>query len=369
MANQMEAQNMPVKAAPKIVIVHNRFALGNSSWKFIGAGIVVFILTAICLAFCSPYLYLFVTSFKSAGQLSEPTTPLFPSDVATFNYQNQDLDLYYVPINGARQVLALYKPGRTSATFIDPQHPDAPPIEWEGRTRTLDKVFIPAWHPENYTTAIQSIDFLRLLLNTLVVAIIGALGAVSSAALVAYGFTRFRVPFGGVLFTLVMSTIILPPQVTIIPTFIFFQRIGWTGTLLPLIIPHFFGNAYNIFLLRQYFMGMPYELDEAAKVDGASPWQVFTRIILPNSRLALASVFMLHFLFAWNDFYNPLIFLSGNENSYVISLGLQKFLQLHNGQPNLLSSVSLLAMLLPLIMFFLAQKTFMQGIVLTGVEK
>jgi multiple sugar transport system permease protein len=157
--------------------------------------------------------------------------------------------------------------------------------------------------------------------------------------------------------------------VTVIPTFILFQRIGWTGTLLPLIVPHFFGNAYNIFLLRQYFMGMPYELDEAAKVDGASPWQVFTRIILPNSRLALASVFLLHFLFAWNDFYSPLIFLSGNENSYVISLGLQRFLQLHNGQPNLLMGASLLSMILPLVLFFLAQKTFMQGIVLTGVEK
>jgi multiple sugar transport system permease protein len=157
--------------------------------------------------------------------------------------------------------------------------------------------------------------------------------------------------------------------VTIIPMFIFFQKLGWTGTLLPLIVPHFFGNAYNIFLLRQYFMGMPYELDEAAKIDGASAWEVFTQIILPNSRLALSAVFMLHFLFAWNDFYNPLIFLSGNEKANVLSLGLSKFLQLHDSQPNLLMGASLLTMILPLVLFFLAQKTFMQGIVLTGVEK
>jgi multiple sugar transport system permease protein len=330
---------------------------------------VVAILTVICLIYCAPYLYLLMASFKSAGQLSEPTSPLTPSDAATFTFQGQQLPLYYVTTDSQTRVLASIKQSRDSAMFIDPQNPSDKPIQWEGRVRTLNKVCYPSRHPENYLKAMQSIDFLRQLVNTLAVALIGATGAVSSAALVAYGFTRFRIPRGEVLFLLVMSTIILPPQVTIIPTFIFFQRIGWTGTLLSLIVPHFFGNAYNIFLLRQYFLGMPYELDEAAKVDGASPWQVFRHIILPNSRLALAAVFLLHFLFVWNDFYSPLIFLSGSENSYVISLGLQKFLQLHNGQPNLLSGASLLAMLLPLVLFFLAQKTFMQGIVLTGVEK
>jgi multiple sugar transport system permease protein len=353
----------------KLVVVHNRFQLGTSTWKFIGAGIVIAILSAIALVCCTPYLYMATTSFKSTQQLSEPNNPLLPGDVATFAYQGKSLELYNVPMDGQTRVLALLTAKRTSAVFVDPQNPDAAPVELDVRVRALSKVFASSWHPENYSEAMNSINYGRLLLNTLVVALIGALGAVSAAALVAYGFTRFRIPFGEVLFLLVMSTIILPPQVTVIPTFILFQRIGWTGTLLPLIVPHFFGNAYNIFLLRQYFMGMPYELDEAAKVDGASPWQVFTRIILPNSRLALASVFLLHFLFAWNDFYSPLIFLSGNENSYVISLGLQRFLQLHNGQPNLLMGASLLSMILPLVLFFLAQKTFMQGIVLTGVEK
>jgi multiple sugar transport system permease protein len=354
----------------RLVVVHNQFRLGMSSWRFIASGIVIAILSVISIIYCAPYLYLLTTSFKSAGQLSEPTSPLLPSETVTFNYEGQSLPLYYVPLDtGETRQLALLKQNRDAATFIDPQNPSAEPIVWPGRVRALSKVFVPSWHPENYVQAVQQVDFPRLMLNTLAVSVIGALGAVSSAALVAYGFSRFRIPFGEVLFLLVMSTIILPPQVTIIPTFILFRRIGWTGTLLPLIVPHFFGNAYNIFLLRQYFMTMPYELDEAAKVDGASPWQVFTQIILPNSRLALASVFLLHFLFAWNDFYYPLIFLSGNESSYVISLGLQKFLQLHGGQPNLLSGVSLLAMLLPLALFFLAQKTFMQGIVLTGVEK
>lgn len=360
--------------ATQTAIVHTRFWLGISAWKFITAGVVIGILSTICIVYCAPYLYMFTASFKSTGQFSDPTSPLWPADSENFTYNGDDLPLYYVPIadpTGKIQTrtLALLEPQRDSATFIDPQNPDADPITWQGRIRTLSKVFVPSWHPENYITASQAIDLPRLLLNTLTVAIVGAIGAVSSAALVAYGFTRFRIPFGEVLFMLVMSTIILPVQVTIIPTFILFQRIGWTGTLIPLILPHFFGNAYNIFLLRQYFMGMPFELDEAAKVDGASPWQVFTQIILPNSRMALAAVFLLHFLFAWNDFYAPLIFLSGNENSYVVSLGLQKFLQLHAGQPNLLAGASLMVMLLPLILFFLAQKIFMQGIVLTGVEK
>lgn len=355
--------------ATRVIVVHNRFQLGWSAWKFIGAGIVIAILSIICIIYCAPYLFVFMTSFKSAGQFSEPTAPLWPAEAASYSYKGQDLPLYYVPLDSGTQVLALLTPKRTSATFIDPQHPEVAPIEWQGRVRALSRVFNANWHPENYLEAGRQIDFPRLLINTLAVSIIGAIGAVSSAALVAYGFTRFRIPFGEILFLLVMSTIILPPQVTIIPTFIVYQRIGWTGTLLPLIIPHFFGNAYNIFLLRQYFMGMPFELDEAAKVDGASPWQVFTQIILPNSRTALAAVFLLHFLFAWNDFYAPLIFLAGNESSSVLSVGLQHFLQLHNSQPNLLMGASLLAMLLPLVMFFLAQKTFMQGIVLTGVEK
>ncbi|MEP7285048.1 MAG: carbohydrate ABC transporter permease [Chloroflexota bacterium] len=360
--------------ATRTVIVHNRFQLGTSAWKFISVGLIIAILSAICIVYCAPYVYLLMTSFKSAGQLSEANSPLLPSDAVNFTYQGKDLPLYYVPIPDATggtqtRTLALVQPQRDSATFLDPEHPDAPPITWSGRIRTLSKVFTPSFHPENYLTAAAQLDLPRLLLNTLTVSIVGALGAVSAAALVAYGFTRFRLPFGEILFLLVMSTIVLPPQVTIIPTFILFQRLGWTGTLIPLILPHFFGNAYNIFLLRQYFMGMPAELDEAAKVDGASPWQVFTKIILPNSRLALAAVFLLHFLFAWNDFYTPLIFLSGNQNSYVLSLGLQKFVQLHSGQANLLTGAALLAMLLPLVLFFMSQKTFMQGIVLTGVEK
>src|SRR5260221_1941295 len=360
--------------AGRIVIVHNRFQLGRSAWKFIAAGTVIGILSTICIIYCAPYLYLFMTSFKSAGQLSEPTSPLWPADAATFNYQGKDLTLYDVPVlnkSGSTKPRpwGILHQSRDSATFIDPQTPDAAPIKGQGRIRTMDKVFVRNWHPENYVAAAQGSDLPRLLLNTLVVAIVGALGAVSSAALVAYGFTRFRIPFGEILFIIVMSTIILPVQVTIIPTFILFQRIGWIGTLIPLILPHFFGNAYNIFLLRQYFMGMPFELDEAAKVDGASPWQVFTQIILPNSRTALAAVFLLHFLFAWNDFYAPLIFLSGNPNSYVVSLGLERFLQLHSSQPNLLAGASLLVMIVPLVLFFLAQNIFMQGIVLTGVEK
>jgi multiple sugar transport system permease protein len=353
----------------RFVYVHNRFQLGPTAGKFIGIGVIIGVLTAICVVFCAPYAFLFTTSLKSAQQLSDPTSPLWPSEALTFNYQGQDLPLYYVPFSDGTKVLALFKTGRDSSQFIDPDHADAAPVVWQGRIRALSKVWTPSLHPENYLEAMRSIDFVRIMFNTLLVAIVGALGATISAALVAYGFTRFRIPFGEILFLLVMSTIILPPQVTIIPTFIVFQKIGWTGTLLPLIVPHFFGNAYNIFLLRQYFMGMPYELDEAAKVDGASPWQVFLRIIVPNSRTALSAVFLLHFLFAWNDFYNPLIYLSGNESNYVISLALQKFVQLHSGQLNLLMSASLLAMILPLVLFFLAQRTFMQGIVLTGVEK
>src|SRR5215475_10730143 len=133
----------------KIVFVHNRFQLGVSSWKFIIAGIVIAILSTICIIYCAPYVYLLTTSLKSAGQLSEPTSPFLPSDPQTFNYQGQDLPLYNVPIDGQNRVLALLKTGRTSATFIDPNQPQSDPITWNGRVRTLDKVFTPNWHFEN----------------------------------------------------------------------------------------------------------------------------------------------------------------------------------------------------------------------------
>jgi multiple sugar transport system permease protein len=186
---------------------------------------------------------------------------------------------------------------------------------------------------------------------------------------VAYGFTRFNIPYGNVLFIILLATIMLPPQVTQIPTYIVYRELGWIGTLAPLIVPHFFANAYNVFLLRQYMMGIPLELDDAARVDGANPLQILWHVIIPAARPAMAASYLFHFLFAWNDFQQPLIYIGGNEKNQVLAVGLQRFTQIYSQQQNLQMAAGILTMLVPLAIFFVAQRIFMQGVVITGVEK
>jgi multiple sugar transport system permease protein len=186
---------------------------------------------------------------------------------------------------------------------------------------------------------------------------------------VAYGFTRFRIPGKSILFMVLVSTMILPTFVTIVPTYILFERIGWTGTMLPLIVPHFFANAYNVFVLRQYFLTIPREMDEAAMIDGAGPIRTLTSVILPQSIPALIAVGIFHFMWAWNDFFGPLLYLSTEQELQPISIAIQGFNARFSARPHLVQSSALLGLVVPLVLFFLAQRVFMRGIVFTGVEK
>ena len=213
------------------------------------------------------------------------------------------------------------------------------------------------------------IDFPRLFFNTLVIALTGLFGTLISCICVAYAFARFPIPGKNILFIVLLGTIILPQQVTLIPTYIFFSELGWVGTWLPLIVPHFFANAYNVFLLRQYFMTLPREIDEAALIDGAGPLHILTRIIIPQSWPAIVAVGIFHFVFAWNDFFGPLIYLLGQPDLQPISVGVQIFNFQYGPRPELVQATSFMAMLLPLIIFFFAQKVFMRGVVITGVDK
>ncbi|WP_345299160.1 carbohydrate ABC transporter permease [Candidatus Villigracilis affinis] len=174
-------------------------------------------------------------------------------------------------------------------------------------------------------------------------------------------------PWLNVLFLLLLSTIMLPSQVRLIPIYIFYQKLGWVNTLLPLIVPQFFANAYDVFLLRQFFMTIPLELDDAAKIDGANPLQVLLYIILPQARPALVSVGIFHFLYAWNDFYEPLIFLHTREN-WTLAVGLQTFDALYTINTHLIMAVSVLMIFPPILLFFFSQKIFTQGVVFSGVK-
>lgn len=280
-----------------------------------------------------------------------------------------DFDIYNVSIDGEMRQLALAEDKRNWSLFLDPENPDGEPIYWEGSWRTLEPVvaITPRW--ENYREAWDLIHFPRLFRNTMVIAIVGMIGTLISSVIVAYGFARFPIPGKNILFIILISTIILPAQVTLVPTFAFFAKIGWTGTWLPLIVPHFFANAYNVFLLRQFFMTLPRELDEAAMIDGANPLQILLRIIIPLSWPAIVTVGLFHFVFAWNDFFNPLIYLLDKPKLQPISVGVQAFNFRFSTHPEYVQATSLMAMVVPLVIFFLLQRVFMRGIVITGVEK
>jgi multiple sugar transport system permease protein len=166
-----------------------------------------------------------------------------------------------------------------------------------------------------------------------------------------------------------ISTIFLPATVTLIPTYTFFVKIHWVGTWLPLIVPAFFANAYDVFLLRQYFMILPRDLDEAAMIDGAGPLRILWLVILPQSLPALVAITVFHIVWAWNDFFGPLIYLSTKPNLQPISVALSQFNGIYSTKPTLVQAGALMAMIAPLILFALAQRFFVQGIVITGVEK
>lgn len=330
---------------------------------------VTSIALVILLMYLMPFVYSFVTSLKTKEQVTDIAAPLLPSQPERFSYGGRDVPVVTVPLAEGMKKLALVKPGRQSSVFIDPTDPTTGEITWEGSWRTLKPVYSRSLTWSNYPKAFRTINFLRMLGYTLMYAIVTTIASTFSAAIVAYGFSRFRFPYQNLLFLILISTIILPPQVTLVPTYAFFFALGWIGTWLPLIVPTFFSNAYNVFLLRQYFLTIPTEIEDAASIDGAGPIQTFFRIILPQSIPALIAVSLFHFFFAWNDFFGPLIYLAGNLEAQPISTGLQRFNGLYSAEPQLIQAASILTMIIPLLMFFFAQRYFMQGVVVTGVEK
>jgi len=213
----------------------------------------------------------------------------------------------------------------------------------------------------------RSVTCVTYLMNTLLVAALGVTGTVLSSALVAYGLSRVQWRGREALFTITLSTMMIPFPVLMIPLYSVFRALGWIGTLLPLWVPACFGGAFNIFLLRQFFLTIPSELSEAARIDGCSELAIFFRIILPLARPALSVVALFHFLFVWNDFLGPLIYLTRPE-TFTLALGLQQYQSQNGGsEHHLLMAASALLVLPIILLFFFAQRTFIQGISTTGM--
>lgn len=333
-------------------------------------GSVTLFASMILVAYLMPFAYMLVTSFKDRDQIvASARGPVLPVDPLKFEHEGKSLDVVKVEIDGDVRQLALHTKGRQESVLIDPADPAAPPITWQGSWRTLDPVYVFAPRTGNFAEAWNGIAFPRLLFNTAFIAFTGMIGTLLSCIMVAYAFARFPLPFKGVLFLILIATIILPKQVLLVPTYAFFDLIGWTGTWLPLIIPHFFANAFNVFLLRQYFLQLPRELDEAAMIDGAGPLRILTSVIVPQSYPVLIAVALFHIVFAWNDYFEPLLYTLGRPDLQPISVGIQQFNFIYSQQPHLIQATALLGMILPVLLFFFSQRFFMRGVVITGVDK
>lgn len=349
----------------------------NSVWfdkqikQFGATALVTLFTTMLAVAFLTPFFYSALTSVKDRDQIvASARGSIWPVDQNTYMYEGEELGIYKVPMpDGSIRELALVDKGRQSSDFIDPAAPDAGLVNWEGSWRTLDPVeeLAPRW--ENFPTAWEEINFPLLVRNTLAIALIGVIGTLISSIAVAYAFARFPLPFKRTLFFLLISTIILPTQVTLIPTYTLYARIGWVGTWLPLLVPHFFANAYNVFLLRQYFLTLPKELDEAAMIDGAGPLRILMSVIIPQSWPVIVAVSLFHIVFAWNDYFAPLIYLLGKPDLIPISIGIQNFNFQYGSKPHMIQATALMGLAFPVVVFFLAQRVFMRGVVITGVEK
>jgi multiple sugar transport system permease protein len=253
------------------------------------------------------------------------------------------------------------------------------PFGWMFSTalKPIEQVFDfpPTWIPqpvmwENFWIGWTHVPMTRYLLNTLYITIVAIVGVVASSSLVAYGFARLRAPGKEILFLLLLSTMMLPQQVTLIPNFLFFKLLGWLNTYKPLLAPAFTGIPFFIFLLRQFYMTIPLELDDAARIDGCGALGIFWRIMLPLAKPAVATVAIFVFFNRWNSFLWPLIYLRSPEK-YTLAVGLSFF---HSQQAgalthwNWLMAVTLLVAIPPLLVFFFAQRYFVQGIALTGIK-
>jgi len=228
----------------------------------------------------------------------------------------------------------------------------------------IPKVFV--W--DNYPHVFRMIPFMTFFKNSVIVSSLAVLGELLSASLVAFSFARLRFPGRNFLFLLVLATMMIPYPVTMVPTFIMFNLLHMVGTFLPLVLPPYFGPAFSIFLLRQFFMTINLELDEAAKVDGASEFLIYSRIVLPLSKPVLATVAIFSFMANWNDFLNPLIYLS-DSNMYTLALGVNFLRSFRGGGDLPLQMAASVMFIAPcVLLFIIAQRSIVKGIVATGIK-
>ena len=330
------------------------------------------------LFFLLPFLWMLITALKSSQDVFHTPPRWLPYDNVRVEVNGELLPLYNVQTETGLRQLAAVQIVEGVGTFVDPANPGQT-VEYEiqqGTTKIAEPVMAISFRWQNFPDAMNrgsrpsvGASFWVYFRNSLIIAFFAILGTLLSNAPVAYAFARIKFPGRDLLFILVLATMMLPFQVTMIPLYLLFNNfLGWGDTFLPLIIPTFFANAYDVFLLRQFFRTIPEEMCDAARVDGASEWQIFTRLVIPLSVPVLATVTVFTFLWAWNDFTGPLLFLTSPRN-FTMALGLQDFQSQRTMVWNQLMAASVIFTVPIIIAFFFAQKTFIQGIKLTGSKE
>jgi multiple sugar transport system permease protein len=347
---------------------HNYLSL--RSWETLGGGLFNLFIFLMLFIYLFPLVFIVATSLMEGPQLTDRNAPAYPSQLVRYEYQGKKYTVYNVPLpDGEVRQLALVEPGRTSSQFIDPKNPEAGLIVWEGNWRQLIGVYRFYVTLDNFTSLFGPLRIPQMIQNTLMMTLIAEIGVLLSSIIVAYGFSRFPLPGGDLLFYVLIATILIPEKVTLIPTYFFFVRIlHWEGTWLPILVPFFFGNAVYIFLLRQNFKSIPKDLDEAAMLDGAGPLRILFQVILPQSWPTVITVSLLHFFYMWNETRQAALYLSISRDIAPISFGVQSFQSLRPIQ-NQLQAGALILMIVPVIVLLISQRYFMRDIVVTGMEK
>ncbi len=334
------------------------------------------ILIAGAVAIMVPFVWMVSTSLKDKDQLFTRELQWVPTLPVTVRVGEQEYTVYS-SLEDVRYGLLVERlpAGKLRIAWLGTQRPP------ESLSRLPESVQVvpeeevrqfrlPGARWTNYREALTppNFRFLLYLRNTLIVTVAALVGQVLSCSLVAFGFARLRFPGRGPLFILVLATMMLPAQVTMVPLFKLFVTVGWYDTFLPLTVPAFFATSgFFVFLLRQYFMGIPLEMDEAARIDGASNWQIYLRVLLPQARAAVATVAIFSFMAHWNDFLGPLIYL-GSPELRTLSLALYAFQGEHSVDIQLLMAAATVVMLPLLVLFAVAQRYFIQGVVISGVK-
>lgn len=312
------------------------------------------ILTGLSVVFLSPLMWMLSTSLKSEDRVQTSSTQVIPH--AWFITDTDGALRRVKPLMVKEQKLEVQA---GEGTFADGSN-----TRLVERSALEDRVHL---HTANYTGTLQTFNMGRYLVNTLLISFACVAGTIVSCSLVAYGLACVQWKGRQLLFWTALATMMLPAQVTMIPVFVLFSKLGWYDTYLPLIVPSFLANAFFVFLLRQFYLSMPAALIEAARIDGCSDLRIWATIVLPLSTPALMVVGLFTFLGSWNNFFGPLIYLK-DERKYTLPLALAQFQGQYSADWGKMMALSLLMTLPIIVLFFFTQRTFIQGVKLSGIK-